>query len=726
MYIINVIKQRTVPENHEIIGSKSMKEAIITLGKTDFSLDVTITEARGNIIPMNYTGTDSAGNMIFTALHNDIHTVSLTLSVKRGAGADSLFVNFDIESHVWYDVHATVAPIDPIKIRLTPKEATGTVLSSVFHIGEKSDCWTTPHFSDRLGDFPTRAVMLLWQRDGIYRQMMPLSDGDFKSEFYPDGDSLIVTVSPYCGGYSHIEANVLAFGYGEDPYEVSRRTVEWGFICMGRAVATADRTRLDDMFDYLGWCSWDSMGLNVNEEGMYEKAKEFLDKNIPVRWFLLDDGWYPEDERRRALSFTANEKKFPHGLGYFVSKLKSEYGLDKVGIWECFSGGWLGIAPGSELDMNYGECFEKLPNGVIFPRTDMGGAYEYWNMRHKPLSDCGFDFVKVDVECNMETCTSGAKPIGRVAENMLSALEASVGLYFDGRCINCTGMGQECLWNRRVGMVNRNSEDFNPQNPETMHAFIRANVYNSFWHSNFCATDWDMMWSESPTTRQNVVLHTVSGGPVYLSDPHGISNRDAIMPLVMSDGYVLKCDGYARPTIDRLLVCAEKEKKAIKAYNTANGCGVIALFNTCDENISDKVSPRDAHDVAGDKFLVWDVFAKSARVCCPDDDIDVRLPLYDVKLYITVPYIGGIAVLGNTDKYISPKTISEEISSDTLGRTFILYEGGPFTFACDGEFCMFVNGEKFDKVRVLDGSIPVYEADISDIKDKVVVRILRK
>ena len=44
----------------------------------------------------------------------------------------------------------------------------------------------------------------------------------------------------------------------------------------------------------------------------------------------------------------------------------------------------------------------------------------------------------------------------------------------------------------------------------------------------------------------------------------------------------------------------------------------------------------------------------------------------------------------------------------------------------NGDAALYKYAEKFDKVRGLDGSIPVYEADISDIKDKVVVRILRK
>ena len=68
-------------------------------------------------------------------------------------------------------------------------------------------------------------------------------------------------------------------------------------------------------------------------------------------------------------------------------------------------------------------------------------------------------------------------------------MEGSAGLYFYGACINCMGMGQESLWNRPFGMVNRNSADFLPSNVKSMNQFENDNIYNSYYHGYFSATE---------------------------------------------------------------------------------------------------------------------------------------------------------------------------------------------------------------------------------------------
>ena len=89
------------------------------------------------------------------------------------------------------------------------------------------------------------------------------------------------------------------------------------------------------------------------------------------------------------------------------------------------------------------------------------------------------DFLKIDVECQAETTMHGRKSVGETARESIKGMEASVGLYFDGACINCTGMGHEMLWNRPVGMVNRNSADFEYFNVKSMMAFVNNNIFQS-------------------------------------------------------------------------------------------------------------------------------------------------------------------------------------------------------------------------------------------------------
>ena len=364
-----------------------------------------------------------------------------------------------------------------------------------------------------------------------------------------------------------------------------------------------------------------------------------------------------------------------------------------VGIWECESGDWYGIEPDSELEKNNPELFLRLKNGYVIPRPDEGGSFLFWNEMHKYLSYCGFDFVKVDTQCNIEGCTSGAYPIGEAANGIHSGLEGSVGLYFDGACINCTGMGHADLWSRSVGMINRNSEDFVATDINTMSKFINENIYNSFYHSHFCAADWDMMWSKSETTELNVVLHAVSGSPVYFSDPLGMSDKDVIMPFCLLNGRLLKCDGYANPTRDRLFLNPMTQDILSKCFNFSKDSAVIALFNTnqSKKKIKDSFKISDADGIEGESFVLYDRKTKTAVLSKKEEEHKLTLDPDTARLYIATPFKDGIAALGAVDKYVCPAIIEDRIIAKNT-QSFVLSEGCIFAFSADCPVSVTVNG----------------------------------
>ena len=55
----------------------------------------------------------------------------------------------------------------------------------------------------------------------------------------------------------------------------------------------------------------------------------------------------------------------------------------------------------------------------------------------------------------------------------------------------------------------------------------------------------------------------------------------------------------------------------------------------------------------------------------------------DVKLYIFAPVNDGFAVIGRTDKFISPKTVKS-----VNGREVTLTENGRYAYVVDGELCI--------------------------------------
>lgn len=624
---------------------------------------------------------------------------------------NSLCIKFDCEIKKFggYDMNKMFSAYDSVILRIYDKNSIERIMGNSYMVGEKSDCWASAYHIKSFSELPKRSASVLWEKEDTYYHLLPLCDNDFKGEIKNIDNCMCITFSPYCTGYSNIHGAAAIITWDSNPYKAAHDNVSNGFACLGLKNLMTERKRCSEIFNYLGWCSWDSFRLTVNADGIYSKIQEFKDKNIPVSWILLDDGWYKENSVRKMESYFEDKEKFPEGFSEFVKKSK-EYGIKHVGIWECFGGGWNGIADDSEITNKFPETFDRLPGG-IFPKTDEAGSFIYWNRRHEYLSKCGFDFLKIDVECGMEAVVHGHRAIGKTAKESLKGMEASVALYFDGACINCTGMGQEALWNRNIGMVNRNSGDFIPGQVSTMNAFVNDNIFNSFYHSYFSVTDWDMLWSDNDTTRMNVVLHAISGGLVYLSDPVGLSNRDNIMPFCTNDGKILKCDKFAMPTEDSLFCDSYNDKVSLKAWNMSNENGVLGLFNVYkgEETIECEFKISDIYDLKGDKFILYDWFNKKSILSDYEEVHRITINPFEAFLYIAVPIINGIAVVGDTDKYISTAIIDKKIINNNV-TNLVLKQGGKISIYSEKDILIEVNGaaasfEKLDYLYTVDCSM---------------------
>ena len=75
------------------------------------------------------------------------------------------------------------------------------------------------------------------------------------------------------------------------------------------------------MFRYLGWCSWDACYKEVTEEKVRQKADELLDKRVPVKWMLIDDGWLSTKDEMLC-DFMPDKEKFPNGFRKMIQDIK--------------------------------------------------------------------------------------------------------------------------------------------------------------------------------------------------------------------------------------------------------------------------------------------------------------------------------------------------------------------------------------------------------------------
>ena len=106
--------------------------------------------------------------------------------------------------------------------------------------------------------------------------------------------------------------------------------------------------------DYIGWCTWNASenGKKLDETFVVESVKTFTNRNFPLGWVIIDDGWF-DQKGGKISSFMPDTTKFPEGFGPVITRLKEECNIKEVGVWHTLNALWNGIDPGSELGNKY-------------------------------------------------------------------------------------------------------------------------------------------------------------------------------------------------------------------------------------------------------------------------------------------------------------------------------------------------------------------------------------
>ncbi|MBQ4327159.1 MAG: hypothetical protein IJC32_01950 [Clostridia bacterium] len=563
--------------------------------------------------------------------------------------------------------------------------------------------WCITQFETDLTQLRVDTQGFMYEKnDGNFNLILPVCDAVYKTTLFGDGDGLNVGLSSYYPKLSKVEKS-LAFVINEgdsDPYHLVREAAEYAFELLGTGMHTRDYRRYPEIFNYLGWCTWDSMYIDVSEEGILQKCEEFKEKNIPVRWAIIDDMWadcknlnirpyvggkmLSHQYRCGMSSANADPERFPNGLKHTVDEV-AKYGI-KTAIWHATAGYWNGIDPEGELAKKLSDCLTVLPNGKLVPRFDSEeNAYKFFSAIHRQLRAEGVEFVKVDNQSFIRRHFQNVAPVGKVARNMHAGLEASVGENFDGNVMNCMCMAIENMWNRPKSALARCSGDFLPENREWFKTHIMQCVYSAMFQGEFFWTDYDMWWTDDGQAGKNSLLRAISGGPVYVSDKIGRSRPELLRPLAFNDGRIPRPDKPARPALDSLFTDPVTTTTPLKIFNTcSNGrYGVIAAYNINEKNkrVHGVISPDDVYGLSGEEFAVYEYNTGKLRFLKKGESFKFTLSDHDdYRLYIISPIDeNGIAMLGRIDKFMAPAAIT-----DKFGETYSVYEGGKIAFVHRG------------------------------------------
>lgn len=550
-------------------------------------------------------------------------------------------------------------------------------------IYQHKDWWVRPAFVKRLSETPDRTQLLLFRKEGVYFALLSVCGEACRTDMCgKDGDSLLIRMAPGAGNRKRLSDISLVIAAGEDPYRCCERAVEEAFNYQGRESMLRKHRKYPEMFDYFGWCSWDAFYHQVSHQGIVEKMQEFREKEVPVKWALIDDGWLSADYEENVLTdLDARKSRFPEGLRGCVKELKEKYGIEKVGVWHAVMGYWNGVRKGTPAHDALQAGLECLPDGRLLPAPAADRAFLFYDRWHDYLKNhCGIDFVKVDGQSAISLAYGGMKTYGEASREIQKGLNASAALHFENRIINCMGMASEDMWNRPSGAVSRSSDDFVPNEKNGFREHVIQNGYNSLLQGQFYWGDWDMFYTDHRENRCNSMLRAVSGGPVYVSDKVGETDPACIWPLIRKDGRIIRCDGVGMPTVDCLLTDPVTSGKPLKIWNGFRECYVLAAFSIHQQmqRCEGAVSVKDIPGLSGKKWLVYHFTQRKISPLAEGCDAAVSLAFGESELYLILPD-RGVQFVGILEKYIGFGCISR-LWEEKDAAGVLVTEPGTFGF----------------------------------------------
>jgi len=287
----------------------------------------------------------------------------------------------------------------------------------------------------------------------------------------------------------------------------------------------------------------------------------------------------------------------------------------------------------------------------------------------------------------------------RLLRYNLTALEGALKKY-SLPVINCMAHSLPCVFNTRYSAVTRCSIDYRVGKVARGKSHLLQSYANTIWLAQTVWPDHDMFHSSDPAAgRIMAVSKAMSAGPVYLSDdPKKFVHY--IRPLCYQDGRLLRPIAPAAPLPDSVFLSPMKEMKPYRVIAPLKGrAAAVVVYNlyhpTPDMPLKAAVTASDytcascmiqpypgKWNIPEEGLFIYDWHARTGRKL--DPDYSFELHGFDDRLLHLCPVTKGWAVIGRTDKFLSPAAV-EIISATPAALTLRLEESGPFAlYLADG------------------------------------------
>lgn len=608
---------------------------------TDIRFEGTLT--RGTVVsyrPLRLTCNEQGDTVITYDTENSFGTLKVTLSQD----GEAMRLRADAFTDADAQEYCTFAADNSLMMQFAYPSSPEGVMS----LGLQPNIWwQNVCFETDPSALPRYTQSLHLMESGVHYHVLPLCCDDFRAEF--EGDRLRMSIG--CGGHGSVSGVFATIAAGETPYEAIKTNFRTARASGAIRVPLIEEKKFPELFDGFGWCTWDAFYTGVTSRGIFEKLEEFKQKNIQLKWLLIDDGWSVTPDGK-LWCFEENREKFPEGLAATIRRIKEEYGVKYVGVWHAFNAYWGGVHPDGPLYPQQKDHLIVLPGGQIQPDfRDSEKCFRFWDAWHTYLAAQGVDFVKVDNQSTLTHRVDGIMQNTVGVRNAHEGLEKSVNLHFGGNIINCMGMNMIDILTRPGSAVNRNSDDFFPRIEGSFVRHIYENCYAALVHGRIHVCDFDMWWSDHESACQSVVLRAISGGPVYVSDEVGRTEAKWIYPLIGEDGNLLRCDAAATVTADCVYTDCAAAARPLKIFNRSGENLAVAAFGLS-EGKAEGTFRLDDLPESGEAYVVHEYFSGVSFRMDRRSELALSLDRHEVRLWNLYPIKDGFAAVGPDDKYM--------------------------------------------------------------------------
>jgi len=537
--------------------------------------------------------------------------------------------------------------------------------------------------------------LLLELKTGEYLAIVPICGPSTMAWLYASEDARMILNFGTLGTEAvSCDAPLFSWYYSYDVYTASRMAWALAITCKPVAGSTDFRSnkKYPEVFKYLGWCSWEQYKWDINEKVLVDVVKQIEASGLPIRYLLVDDGHLDADEHRKLKSFDPNKDKFPNGWAPLLAMRKQDK-IKWMGLWNTISGYWETISPQNNFGNKINEHLVSIDwTNTLVPRNDPQSTRIFYDAHIGAVKRHGFDFVKIDCQARNIAWYIGTDNAVEAANNNLQGLELAVKNNVDG-IINCMAHSLPCVFNTSYSAVTRCSIDYKLGKEARGKSHLLQSYSNTLWIGQTVWGDHDMFHScDRYAGRIMAISKAMSGGPVYLSDNPKDFIAEYIRPLCYEDGELLRPIAPAAPLPDSVFIAPMRQAKAYRVIAPlAGGAAAIVAHNlyhpTSETPIQTSVTSRDyTHasamiqpypgkwKVPDEGLVVYDWYAGKARKF--SDKYCVELKGFSDRLLHLCPIRKGWAVIGRTDKYLSPAAAEVlSVTSDELKLRLV--ESGP-------------------------------------------------